>query len=78
MVNIGFPVRSTTARLVRMAVPVRSIAAIAGAGFYSFHPGGCHFVMGDGSVKYLMEHVKAHTLASMITRENAKYYEETE
>jgi prepilin-type N-terminal cleavage/methylation domain-containing protein/prepilin-type processing-associated H-X9-DG protein len=51
---------------------------LRGSGFYSFHPGGAHFVMADGSVKHLMEHVKAHTLASLITREKREVYEETE
>jgi prepilin-type N-terminal cleavage/methylation domain-containing protein len=51
---------------------------LRGSGFYAFHPGGCHFVMGDGAVNYLMEHVKAHTLASMITREKREVYEMAE
>ncbi len=38
------------------------------AGFHSFHPGGCHFVLADGSVKYLSQDTHPYVVASMITR----------
>jgi hypothetical protein len=34
----------------------------------SFHPGGCHFVMGDGVVKFVSENVAAQIMAGIITR----------
>lgn len=39
-----------------------------GRGFMSFHPGGCHFVMGDGVVKFVSENVAAQIMAGIITR----------
>jgi prepilin-type N-terminal cleavage/methylation domain-containing protein len=38
-------------------------------GFMSFHPGGCHFAMGDGVVKFAGENISAQTMAGIITRE---------
>ncbi|MDY0167159.1 MAG: DUF1559 domain-containing protein [Thermoguttaceae bacterium] len=37
-------------------------------GFSSFHPGGCHFVFGDGSVHFLSEAIDSETLAALTTR----------
>ena len=39
-----------------------------GAGFYSFHSGGAHFLMGDGAVRFVSANVAAITFASLITR----------
>jgi len=36
--------------------------------FASQHPGGCHFVMADGSVHFLSENINAETLAALTTR----------
>ncbi len=36
--------------------------------FSSFHPGGCHFVFGDGSVHFLAETIDSLTLAALTTR----------
>jgi prepilin-type N-terminal cleavage/methylation domain-containing protein/prepilin-type processing-associated H-X9-DG protein len=41
---------------------------LRGRGFYSFHPGGCHFLLCDGSVTMASETVDPFTLAAMITR----------
>jgi len=38
------------------------------AGASSFHPGGCHFAMADGSVQYVNEEIAAEVLWSMTTR----------
>jgi len=38
------------------------------AGFSSFHPGGCHFVMADGSVHFLSETIAHDVLAALTTR----------
>ncbi|MGI9455107.1 MAG: DUF1559 domain-containing protein [Aeoliella sp.] len=39
------------------------------AGPASFHPGGCHFLMGDGSVHFLKEDIAAGALGSLTTRD---------
>jgi prepilin-type processing-associated H-X9-DG protein len=37
-------------------------------GFRSLHPGGAHFVFGDGSVKFLKESINAATYRAIGTR----------
>ena len=37
-------------------------------GFHSFHPGGCQFLLADGSVRFASESIEQYVLASMITR----------
>ena len=37
-------------------------------GFSSFHPGGCHFLLGDGSVHFLNETIDQSLLRSLTTR----------
>ncbi len=39
-----------------------------GKGFYSFHEGGCHFLMADGAVRFISENIAAATLGAGITR----------
>jgi hypothetical protein len=39
-----------------------------GNGFHSFHPGGCHFVMGDASVQFITETSAPLSIAGRITR----------
>ena len=38
-----------------------------GAGWYSWHPGGAHIALADGSIRYLSENVDAFTFAALIT-----------
>jgi prepilin-type N-terminal cleavage/methylation domain-containing protein/prepilin-type processing-associated H-X9-DG protein len=38
-------------------------------GFASWHPGGCHFLMADGSVQFLKESIDQSTLAYLTTRD---------
>ncbi len=45
------------------------------AGFYSFHPAGAHFLLCDGSVRFIIESVNPHTFASMITRQKGERFE---
>jgi prepilin-type N-terminal cleavage/methylation domain-containing protein/prepilin-type processing-associated H-X9-DG protein len=39
-----------------------------GRGFYSFHVGGAHFLMADGSVRFVSENIAQFTFAGLITR----------
>jgi prepilin-type N-terminal cleavage/methylation domain-containing protein len=41
---------------------------LRGDGFHSFHDGGCHFLMGDGSVRFIGESIAAFTMAALITK----------
>ena len=56
---------------------INGVATIPGDGFYdrildvgfsSYHPGGCHFLRGDGSVRFESENIDAATLAALTTR----------
>jgi len=38
-------------------------------GFSSFHVGGCHFAMGDGSVHFLSQNINGDTLKALATRQ---------
>jgi prepilin-type N-terminal cleavage/methylation domain-containing protein/prepilin-type processing-associated H-X9-DG protein len=38
------------------------------AGFASFHPGGCHFAMADGSVQFLSQNLAKDVLDALTTR----------
>jgi prepilin-type N-terminal cleavage/methylation domain-containing protein/prepilin-type processing-associated H-X9-DG protein len=38
------------------------------SGFSSYHPGGCHFLLGDGSVQFFSQNIDAQTLAALSTR----------
>jgi len=43
-----------------------------GAGFYGFHPGGCQFLLGDASVRFIAQTVDRYTFAGLITREKGE------
>lgn len=40
---------------------------VRGKNYHSFHTGGCHFLMGDGAVKFISENISAVTLGALIT-----------
>jgi prepilin-type N-terminal cleavage/methylation domain-containing protein/prepilin-type processing-associated H-X9-DG protein len=42
------------------------------AGFASWHPGGCNFLMADGSVTFISQNINQHLLAALTTRDGAK------
>ena len=44
-------------------------------GFYSFHPGGCQFLLCDGSVRFVSETVAQYVLASLVTRQGDEVFE---
>jgi prepilin-type processing-associated H-X9-DG protein len=46
-----------------------------GRGFHSFHPGGCHFLLADGSIRFLSQDAEAHVVASMITRAKGEVFD---
>jgi prepilin-type processing-associated H-X9-DG protein len=45
---------------------------LRGYGFHSFHPGGCHFAMADGSTQFINQIVDPHVIARQITREKSE------
>ncbi len=40
-------------------------------GFSSYHPGGCHFLMVDGSTQYISQNTDQHLLVALTTRNGA-------
>lgn len=45
---------------------------IRGNSFHSFHVGGCHFLMGDGAVRFVSENISAQTMGALITRKKGE------
>lgn len=45
-----------------------------GDGFHSFHPGGLHFLMADGSVQFVSENAAPFTIAARITRQGGEVF----
>jgi prepilin-type N-terminal cleavage/methylation domain-containing protein len=54
----------------------RHIELFEEIGFSSFHPGGCHFLLTDGSVHFIVEEIDQAILAALTTRagEEAFHY----
>jgi len=44
-------------------------------GFSSYHPGGCHFAVGDASVHFLSENIDSKVLAALSTRAQGEVVE---
>jgi hypothetical protein len=49
-----------------------SINVINENSIYSFHVGGAHVVMGDGSVRFISENISALILVALITRDGGE------
>ncbi|MCL4206364.1 MAG: DUF1559 domain-containing protein [Pirellulaceae bacterium] len=47
---------------------------MSGRGFHGFHPGGCHFLLADGAVKFLSQDTSAPIVAAMITRAKGEVF----
>jgi prepilin-type N-terminal cleavage/methylation domain-containing protein/prepilin-type processing-associated H-X9-DG protein len=45
---------------------------VNGRGYHGFHPGGCHFLLLDGSVQFLSETIAQFGVAARITREKGE------
>jgi prepilin-type N-terminal cleavage/methylation domain-containing protein/prepilin-type processing-associated H-X9-DG protein len=43
-----------------------------GAGLYSFHTGGAHVVLADGSVRFIQQNISQFTLGSLMTRSHSE------
>lgn len=48
---------------------------IRGRSLHSFHTGGVHVGLGDGSVQFISEATDAHVIASLITREKGETFQ---
>jgi len=57
--NPGFPAPEGTCAI--------NCTNLRGSSFHAFHPGGCHFLMADGSIQFLSESVSPFALAARIT-----------
>ncbi|HTU25631.1 MAG TPA: DUF1559 domain-containing protein [Pirellulales bacterium] len=61
--------------------PAASATAVNGSGQpFSFHPGGLHVALGDGSVKFISENIPIRLFARLVTRDqdepvDGSYYE---
>ena len=80
--NIGFFYVSWnvlhTGNGINLAIRVPSSALWhnpAESGFSSYHPGGCHFLLADGSVQFLVETIDQATLAYLTTRAGGETFE---
>jgi len=48
--------------------PTHGYFGMRDTGFSSYHPGGCHFVLADGSVQFLTENIDHTVLSDLTTR----------
>ena len=51
------------------AYPGSGVGGIYQTGFASFHPGGCHFLLADGSAHFLSQNTTTAVLAALTTRD---------
>jgi hypothetical protein len=47
-------------------------SSLRGDSFHSFHTGGCHFLMGDGAVRFISASINQFTMAALITRDGGE------
>lgn len=65
-----------TANGINTAVHRRpsNLWSVSEMSFSSFHPGGCHFSMADGSVRWVNETINQSTLTALTTRAKGEVY----
>jgi prepilin-type N-terminal cleavage/methylation domain-containing protein/prepilin-type processing-associated H-X9-DG protein len=51
-----------------LQIPPSGAWVLDETGFSSYHPGGCNFVLGDGSVQFISESIDQAVLSAMTTR----------
>ena len=77
--NAGTPINAEAAALRRGVAPIAGEQPAAGGeganaallkvgGYSSPHVGGCHFAVGDGSVRFISENIEATTYKNLINR----------
>jgi prepilin-type N-terminal cleavage/methylation domain-containing protein len=52
--------------------PADSVGWMRYTGFSSFHPGGCHFLLADGSTHFLSQNIAQNLLAALTTRDSKR------
>jgi hypothetical protein len=57
-------------------VPPRGPWSVPDTGFASYHPSGCHFTLGDGSVRFISESIDQYVLAAMTTRAGGEVFDQ--
>ncbi len=62
--NPGFPITPGACAI--------NCSNVRSAGFHSFHPGGCHFLLADASVQFVSDSVQPMIVAGRITRANGE------
>ena len=58
--------------------PLAGATAVDGSGQpFSFHPGGVHVALGDGSVKFINENIPIRLFARLVTRDQDEAVDES-
>ncbi|ADG69207.1 protein of unknown function DUF1559 [Planctopirus limnophila DSM 3776] len=72
--SAGEPEKTLTPEEITQAQIDRIVAKIGPAtgGFSSLHTGGCHFALGDGSVRFLSENIDMKTFRMLMDRQDGR------
>ncbi len=57
---------------INLYVPAKNVWSKVDNSFASYHPGGCHFVLVDGSVQFVNEAIDRTTLSALTTRKGGE------